>query len=649
MNPEVSIIIPCYNTGPKLKSCLRSLDQLQEKIGIEAIFVDDKSTDETYHRIVDFGKKREWVVTHQLGENTGSPSTPRNVGLALASGEYIIFLDSDDEILPAGVEEALSVARRTKADSVRAPLIRDDGASRKIMNNFNNWDALRRPEQRVRAMVRDQSTTCTALYLRSFLVETQLTWRTDLHMAEDAVFFYEALASGQIEYSSEPLFIYNVRQIYGQTSATQRYEDAEMLNHVIAWTESQRILKDLGIDFFELRGQVALQAAIGSMIRNNFEGFSYHAFASLGGLLRSNPVVRQYSFGPRYSAVRDDLLADDYGAFLEDIKLRMVIAGHDLKFIADALPSLKKYYQVRVDEWLGHDVHDEGFSNSLLEWADLIFCEWLLGNAVWYAEHKQDWKRMVVRIHRFELTKRYGRELEADRVDRFIAIAPSILDEVQLTWGFQREKLSYIPNYLPIEDYEQTGPDSRVFNLAMIGFVPRLKGLRRALELLRSLRSQDSRYRLNLYGHLPESYDWVNGNGDEMTYFQECRSYIREFNLEDAVEYRGWVNTANALADVGFVLSLSDLEGSHVAAAEGFAAGGITVFREWEGVRFLYPQKYVFRNADEMASYILSCRNPTVFDTERAAGHEAVRELYGKDNFAKSVLRIMPRPQTIPG
>jgi hypothetical protein len=50
-------------------------------------------------------------VRHTRIENSGWPSRPRNIGMGLSSGEYVLFLDQDDELYPAGLEHLLASAR----------------------------------------------------------------------------------------------------------------------------------------------------------------------------------------------------------------------------------------------------------------------------------------------------------------------------------------------------------------------------------------------------------------------------------------------------------------------------------------------------------------------------------------------------------
>ncbi len=94
MLPLISVIVPVHNVAPFLERCVKSLiGQSYRKL--EIILIDDGSNDCSGEICEQFRKKDERVkVLHQ---NYYGVSDARNKGLALASGEYIVFLDSDDE------------------------------------------------------------------------------------------------------------------------------------------------------------------------------------------------------------------------------------------------------------------------------------------------------------------------------------------------------------------------------------------------------------------------------------------------------------------------------------------------------------------------------------------------------------------------
>lgn len=96
-NYKISVIIPVYNTGVKLRRTLRSIEyQTMGMQHIEVLMVNDCSTDEdTLNILKEYVQKDnfKWI---DLKENQGHSGIPRNIGLRESSAEYIIFLDHDD-------------------------------------------------------------------------------------------------------------------------------------------------------------------------------------------------------------------------------------------------------------------------------------------------------------------------------------------------------------------------------------------------------------------------------------------------------------------------------------------------------------------------------------------------------------------------
>ena len=110
---QVSVVIPVYNIAAHLRQCLDSVvgQSLQD---IEIICVDDGSTDESYAILEEYVRQDPRIrVIRQ--ENAG-PGVARNTGLQYATGEYLIFLDSDDWFEKDFLELMLRRARETDAD-----------------------------------------------------------------------------------------------------------------------------------------------------------------------------------------------------------------------------------------------------------------------------------------------------------------------------------------------------------------------------------------------------------------------------------------------------------------------------------------------------------------------------------------------------
>ena len=94
-NPKVSIIVPVYNVESYLAQCLDSLIE-QTLTDIEILCLDDGSTDGS-PELLDAYAAKDARIRALHRENCGVAET-RNVGVGLARGEYILFVDSDDYI-----------------------------------------------------------------------------------------------------------------------------------------------------------------------------------------------------------------------------------------------------------------------------------------------------------------------------------------------------------------------------------------------------------------------------------------------------------------------------------------------------------------------------------------------------------------------
>ena len=90
--PLVSLIIPTYNYGAYLPSTLKSCLQ-QTNASLEIIVVDDGSTDETPQILAKY-KSINNIIYQRIANN--GVANARNVGMQLARGKYLIFLDADD-------------------------------------------------------------------------------------------------------------------------------------------------------------------------------------------------------------------------------------------------------------------------------------------------------------------------------------------------------------------------------------------------------------------------------------------------------------------------------------------------------------------------------------------------------------------------
>lgn len=117
---KVSVIVATYCSGSGLDRVIRSLDgQSMPSDDFEVIFIDDGSPDDTYARLKRIQRRRTNMKIAQIA-NSGWPSRPRNLAIEMAEGEYLLFMDHDDELSPDALYRAYELGHRNHADVVNA-------------------------------------------------------------------------------------------------------------------------------------------------------------------------------------------------------------------------------------------------------------------------------------------------------------------------------------------------------------------------------------------------------------------------------------------------------------------------------------------------------------------------------------------------
>jgi len=290
---------------------------------------------------------------------------------------------------------------------------------------------------------------------------------------------------------------------------------------------------------------------------------------------------------------------------------RLLIAGHSLSFFAPiAWRARRSGAEVREDLWRAHGSHDAEASAAGLAWADTVHCEWCLGNAVWFSRNRRPEQQLVVRFHRMELETHHPGEVEIERVDAMVFVARHVLEQAckRFGWDAGDPRFQVIPNGIELNALRRAKLPGARFNLAAIGYVPRLKRLDRALDVLDLLRARDPRYRLLVKGMAPWEYEWMAGRPGERLYFERLlRRVERSPNLRRAVSFEPFgEDIAAFLPRAGWILSTSEVEGHSVALAEGMGSGAIPVVLDRPGAAEQYAARWVHADACAAAQAILA-------------------------------------------
>jgi glycosyltransferase involved in cell wall biosynthesis len=134
---KVTVVTAAYNAEKFIGKTIESvLNQSMGAEHIEYIIVDDCSTDKTAEIVQSYAAQNKNITFVSLLENTGSPGTPRNIGIELATASYITFLDADDWLHPEGLDSLYSIFEETQDDYVVGKTIKVEKSGESIIGEF---------------------------------------------------------------------------------------------------------------------------------------------------------------------------------------------------------------------------------------------------------------------------------------------------------------------------------------------------------------------------------------------------------------------------------------------------------------------------------------------------------------------------------
>lgn len=305
--------------------------------------------------------------------------------------------------------------------------------------------------------------------------------------------------------------------------------------------------------------------------------------------------------------------------------LRVLVAGHDLRFFAPIMRELGSQFEFLVDDWQGHSTHDKRKSQALLQHADVIFCEWCLGNIEWYSRHKREHQRLYGRLHNQELNTRHLCNSKYENIDGIVFVSEHTRRAGVQRFGLEQPKTRVIPNGIDIARFAAVPKISEDTQcaLGMIGYVPSLKRLDRAFDLLEVLRRRSPRYMLRIKGQHPFDYGWLVNRPGEVRYYAGLLKRINGSDLRHAVVFDPpGSDVAEWLSLVGHILSPSDAESFHMAVAEGMASGCAPIVWDRPGARALWPDSGIVKSVEEAAEKVeASRRSDTRSDGEVARAY----------------------------
>ncbi|MDD4097759.1 MAG: glycosyltransferase family 2 protein [Lentisphaeria bacterium] len=191
--PKISVIVPCYNAEKWLTGCIGSLSR-QTFSDFEIVAVDDASKDNTREVLIGLARQEGRLKICRHDVNMGV-SAARNTGMASARGEFMAFLDADDELTADALEQFLGGTAGVPADLIclNAAKCDADGNFIGLLYGKGASFSFNPCEERglFYANQRLFASACVKLYRRSLIQRLNLSFHPDLRFGEDTLFVHQ--------------------------------------------------------------------------------------------------------------------------------------------------------------------------------------------------------------------------------------------------------------------------------------------------------------------------------------------------------------------------------------------------------------------------------------------------------------------------
>lgn len=235
----LSVIVPVYNAGLYIRACINSI-LLQDFQGFELILIDDGSIDCSGNICDEYQRKDNRVkVIHKVNEGV---SIARNTALDLIRGEWIVFADADDYLLPGALQHLYNKTKMNNPDAVLAGF--------NILINNCERQGVSYEERESAYMLREISHPALWCYMfrASVIQDNNIRFVPGLAYSEDRVFLYEfALHCRHIIYSSKSIYTYRhnnnsaCNSTNGMRKVLHQFHAADVMNKVLSQLRNKKI------------------------------------------------------------------------------------------------------------------------------------------------------------------------------------------------------------------------------------------------------------------------------------------------------------------------------------------------------------------------------------------------------------------------
>lgn len=225
---KVSIIVPVYNAEKYIERCIKSLIE-QTYNNIEIILINDGSKDDSLSILRGFESRDDRIIL--IDQSNRGPSSARNIGIEKSIGDYIAFIDADDDIELNYIEKMLEHAYILNADMVVCNYkeVRIEGEIKSSIFTFiNDGEAYNCDTNCIGEVLCGRGGLVWGKLLKSSIIkENKIRFDENISMCEDLLFTLEFIKNTKVVSKvNDYLYIHNK---YNDESITSKY-NKELFN-----------------------------------------------------------------------------------------------------------------------------------------------------------------------------------------------------------------------------------------------------------------------------------------------------------------------------------------------------------------------------------------------------------------------------------
>lgn len=357
-SPTVSVIMPVYNAEHFLDKSIGSIIN-QTYYNLEIVLVNDGSTDGSTE-ICDLYTKRDYRV-RLINKENGGVSSARNVGLELANGQYVTFVDSDDFLELDAIEQLMAGAKRdSQGSDIYVGGVYDYHSagytfdyqpnSLPIEKRFT-YDGV---DDGVYQIMTSINSPFAKLYKREFIESNKLVFNESIRIAEDALFVFKAAIQAKAIYKIDRPVYYYRNDLDNNYSATGTMNADKALDFVKA---------------FEHMHKLARKMKFSKASEDQFRrGVVAHALYNLS-LAERDPVAHKKVFEAAHNDLveRYDITVDLASSEADKRQVGCIVEGDYGEYTLTKLNDYKSQLYCMIDEKHSRHnrAHDASFARKV--------------------------------------------------------------------------------------------------------------------------------------------------------------------------------------------------------------------------------------------------------------------------------------------